>query len=130
MRELEDALHPGGQQFLHREFGRGVEIERALALARLDEARGERMEMRLEAGAPLQGGRVHFGEFPLGEEGPDRAERRAAHGEIRPFAREDFAPPPAGSTVRRHRAASLSGRGWRIESVGLGTGIVPATYAT
>src|SRR5579883_2436814 len=71
MRELEEARHAGDQKLLHREFRRRLKIARPRPTAGLDEIRRERHEMRLEAGAYLQGRRLDFDEIARREEAAD-----------------------------------------------------------
>ena len=52
--EIENAPLAGRQQFLAREFGRGVEIARLSRAAGRDHLRREGMQMRLVAGRDLQ----------------------------------------------------------------------------
>jgi len=55
----------GGQQFLHREFGRGVQIHRPRLPIGADGRGGKAVQMRLVAGADLQRCRVHLDEILL-----------------------------------------------------------------
>src|SRR5260221_7239451 len=94
MRELEEKRHPRHQQLLHGEFRRGMEKTRPLPLARLDELGGKGHEMRLEAGADLERGRVDLDEAAAGEEMPDGGDHPAARLEIGALRREALRPPP------------------------------------
>jgi hypothetical protein len=52
--ELEDALHPRRQQFFHREFGRGMQIDRPARAMGFAERGFERRQMRLHPRRDLQ----------------------------------------------------------------------------
>src|SRR5271168_4779683 len=83
MGELEQPRHPRRQQLLHGEFGRSVQKRPALLsaprLAAILKNRRERLEMRLEAGAHLEGRCFDLGEAPGLEELTDGARHGAAH---------------------------------------------------
>ena len=95
MGELPDPRHPGDEQLLHREFGRGVEIaRRAPAVVRVVKLGGECLQMRFEPRAHLQGRRVDLDKAAFGEEAANGCEDSPALFEPRAPQREAIGPPP------------------------------------
>src|SRR5215467_10955697 len=95
MGELPDARHPGDQQFLHRKFGRGVQVALGgSVVARVVQRGRERPQMRLEPGAHLQGRRVDLDISLRGKETPDRTEDPPALVEPATPRGKAIGPPP------------------------------------
>src|SRR5690606_32452360 len=67
MLEAGDARLPGGQQLLHGEFGRGMQIHGLPRPVIADHFGGEGMQMRLIAGRTLQARRIDHEEIALGQ---------------------------------------------------------------
>ena len=109
--ELPDAGLAAGEQLLHGEFGRGVQVARAhRTVARVVQLGAERLEVRLEAGTYLQGRRLHLDKACLGEKPADRVEDAAARGEVAAAGGEAVGPPPL------RRLASPSAIPWACHS--------------
>jgi len=79
MREREDLRFPRSQQFLHREFGRRVEIKIAARQIGRHEFGRESMQMRLVAGRHLQARRLDLYEALGNKPGPDGRLDPATH---------------------------------------------------
>src|SRR5262249_23629561 len=95
MGELPDARHPGDEQFLHREFGRGVQVAlRPFVGARVVKQGCEGPQMRFEPGAHLQGRRVDLDITACRKEGADRTEDPPALVEPGAPCRKAVGPPP------------------------------------
>src|SRR6185437_586694 len=89
-----------------RVFGRSVKVKRPRRLARRLELRREGLQMRLEAGAPLQRRGLDLDEAARGENRARRAQHAAARLEKTPAFGEVFGRPPGAS---RHGASSFLG---------------------
>jgi len=95
MRELPNARHPGDQQFLHREFGRGVQVTLCRsAVARVVQFGGKSPQMGFEPGAHLQRRRVDLDIAACGEEAADGAENPPALVEPHAPRRKPVGAPP------------------------------------
>jgi hypothetical protein len=98
MRQLEDARQARGQQLFHREFGRGMEIQRpARLLVGGHELGRERHQMRFETGADLKRRGFDLQEVARREERPRRGGQPRPHLQHRPAASKDIRPPPGRS---------------------------------
>src|SRR6266853_3169929 len=95
MGELPDSREPGGQQLLHREFGRGMEIAPGRpTVARVVKLGRERLQMWLEPRAHLQCRGVDLDKPALGEEAANGVQDAPALCEPRTSQREAIGPPP------------------------------------
>src|SRR5437763_2300910 len=95
MGKLPDPRHSGGEQLLHRKFGRGVKIaQRGLSLLRVMKFGGECPQMRFETRAHLQSRRVDLDETAIGEEAANGREDLSPLIEHRAAQCEAIGPPP------------------------------------
>ena len=82
--EIEDPRLARRQQFLGREFRRGVQVERLARATGRDQLGRESMQMRLVAGRHLQGGRLDLDEAGLGKPGAQGGDYTVAGEQERP----------------------------------------------
>src|SRR5437868_4967329 len=95
MRQLPDARQPRREQFLHREFGRGVEKPSLrLALKRYMRNNREGAQVRLEARADLQGWGLDFDKPVLGKKVANRGQYSAARDQLVMPQGKPVRPPP------------------------------------
>ena len=107
--EFEDAPFARRQQFLGREFRRGMEIERSPGAAGGDQFRRKGVQMGLVSRRNLQCAALHFDEILCLEPGPDAPSDPPARQKLRPAVGMDVGCPPGRGVDHRHSPAGGSG---------------------